>query len=208
MLYPHMNIKINLIICLIILFNVSLISQCPDNIKEKIEIFQDYKIRIVNEPGLGELSVLQIFKNDQKVYENTDGFWSLGHCNNELNPLLFPKIKDITGDGEADIVIYNWSRAAYGDYICYLFQISKEFKMLDSIQFDCGGYWENLNGNLSDGLELVVYNFCPIETCRADTNMTMGIFRFSHKRGKFCLAEDQMSDEEISEWKENEKRGG
>lgn len=108
----------------------------------------DYEARVYRgEDGFGQF---KIFRKGREVYSR-DGFcFKIGLMDEQSTRRDLVRMgNDITGDGEPDLLVSEWTGGAHRRYIFYLFQIGKEFKELEIIENDdgCEGYFEDIDGD-------------------------------------------------------------
>lgn len=112
----------------------------PDLMKDRVT-FQDYEVRIFDSrvcsgPRFKDASGVEILKDGKRVY--TLGGWSfaIGYPLEDDQPPDSVKIKpgdDLTGEGEPDLLVSEYSGRAHCCYTFHLFRLGEEFKEIQSI---------------------------------------------------------------------------
>lgn len=112
----------------------------PDLMRDRVT-FQDYEVRIFDSrvcsgPRFKDASGLEILKDGKRVY--TLGGWSfaIGYPLEDDQPPDSVKIKpgdDLTGEGEPDLLVSEYSGRAHCCYTFHLFQLGAEFRKIQSL---------------------------------------------------------------------------
>ncbi len=175
------------------LYNDTQVSESYSYKNYKIKIFLRY---MRDDQKVYDLPcyIMQIFKNKEVVYtlEAEHIYIGLVNSSNKKNFLVKKIGKDITGDGKSDLVISTYGGGSHGPFNYYIFQIDKEFKLLDSIDAGSGdlAYFDDVD---KDG----ALEYIGADWCFSYWNSTFGgspapdiVLKF--KDGKYRIALDLM----------------
>lgn len=153
---------------------------------------------------------LQIFHDDKVVFREAESaeHYYLGQ---PAQPKWkIPSIKngtDLTGRGNPDVVVSQWSGGAHCCSKHYVFELEPELRLIASIddQNDDLAHFENANGEYIYKTEDATFQYWP--SCFACSPFEPVVLRFHDqgKAGAFHLALDQMRRPAPTpaEWKEN-----
>ena len=112
----------------------------PDLMREHA-VFQDYEIRIFDSsvcsgPRFKDSSGLEILKSGKRVYVLGGWSFAIGYPLEDDQPPDSVKVKpgdDLTGEGEPELLVSEWSGNAHCCYTFHIFRLGKDFKQIQSI---------------------------------------------------------------------------
>ena len=156
------------------------------------ETFADYTVRIYRdyESGAG---LFQILRDSVIVYSRSGSAFDIGHVWVDFPKEDWTRIgSDITGDGEPNLVISQFTGGAHCCFIFYVFSIGYEFKVLDIINAadTLGSYFEDLDG---DGIFEFLsrdWSYAYWNACFAESPFPNIVLEF--RDGKYQLAPELM----------------
>jgi len=149
--------------------DLSIFSQ--ENLESEVD-FENYKIKIFRDLS----SVIQIFQNSSLVFTMDGHVFSIKEIGN-----------DITGDGEPNLVLEEWSGGNTMAYTNFILSLGEQFKPLYTFS---GGELKDLNG---DGKKEIVEwdeSFVYWHACHACSPQLNLIYEFSD--GNYHLSPDLM----------------
>lgn len=156
--------------------------------------FGDYDVRLYEGGGSEPEGAFEIMKGGRRVYAATGHRFKIGNIfdstgRNLNEPALLTPGRDITGDGEPDLVISEWSGGAHGMFGFYIFQAGRTFCLLEWIDAaDGNAYFRDIGG---DGrVEVVIGDsaFDYWNECHAASPFPEVTLRWNGSR--FALADD------------------
>lgn len=162
-------------------------------ILEAEQAFGNYVVRIyVQEANLAD-GFVEILKDGHRVYREEGFRFHIGSAyEEEKKSTLIPMGRDITGDGEPDLVVSEWSGGGHCCFTFRVFQIGKEFRKIATID---AGHGERADFADLDGdstLEFVMndWTFAYWRTSFGDSPAPKVILRY--RDGAYRLAPDLM----------------
>ena len=169
-----------------------------DTLREQAK-FGNYEIKIYRDWDIGTFGTVQIFKEGQIVFEEQQHKFSLGASDGDMRLDHSPEIgQDITGDGEPNLVISEWSGGMHCCFSVYIFSIGKEFRLIDIINGEHGFIgFDDLDG---DGvLEFISFDwtFAYWHECFAGSPAPKVIL--AYRDGRYQLAYDLMQKPAIDD---------
>lgn len=109
-----------------------------DTLQERAE-YKDYDIRIYRDMEVGTFGVVQIYQKGNLVFEEQGHSYSLGASDGDTRLDNSPEIgQDITGDGEPNLVVSQWSGGAHCCFDVYVFSIGDKFRFIAKIEGEHG----------------------------------------------------------------------
>lgn len=162
-----------------------------DTLQEHAE-YKDYDIRIYRDLEVGTDGVVQIFQKGKLVFEEQGHSYSLGASDGDTRLDNSAQIgQDITGNGEPNLVVSQWSGGAHCCFDVYVFSIGDTFRFIDKIEGEHGFVgFKDLDG---DGIqEFLGYDwaFAYWNASFAGSPAPEVILRY--KDGMYALASDLM----------------
>lgn len=166
-----------------------LINFTPIGTLQSEQSFKEYTVRVYrDEEETGEGS-FEILKNGQRVYaQNGHKFYINGFPDDydkepEIGPLAMGR--DITGAGNPNLVMAEWTGGAHCNFICCIFEIGTEFRKIAEINGEHSGPdFKDVNG---DGkLEIIMrdWTFAYWSGCFLSSPAPEIIFRFDNSKYK------------------------
>jgi hypothetical protein len=128
----------------------------PENLEYEYNL-GEYSIKVYKHQKLWRYGILQIFRGEDLVFhdhnydfhvaqEETFSRTKAGWGEQEFQEMF----KDITGDGEPNLVIYTWTGGAHGIHGAYVFTLGKEFGVVSAGKGDVG--WAHFEDLDEDGV--------------------------------------------------------
>ena len=150
-----------------------------------------YTIRTYRDPNDG--GSFEILKSQKRVWGQHGWAFQIGDRGDTYGHSCFDLAGgDLTGDGNPNIVIYEWSGGAHCCFTMQLFDISEEFRLMTKID---GGDsvpqfvdWDN--DNIPE-IELLDMSYAYFPGCFASSPTPTVVFKYSNR--SHVLAMDQMS---------------
>lgn len=162
--------------------------------------FGDYKVIISesdeNELRGGELSRVEIFKGKTPVYEMSGHRFFIGSYRgeDEKKECATPIGMDITGEGQPDLVIFEWTGGAHCCHLFHIFEIGTTFRHIQTIDLedfnDYGEGFKNLDGDPALELLRRDYTFAYWNECFAGSPAPEVILKYSE--GQYKMAPNLM----------------
>ncbi|MCF7870053.1 MAG: hypothetical protein K9M01_02935 [Candidatus Omnitrophica bacterium] len=182
-----------------------------DNLREE-ETFGDYTVKIYRDYPTGE-GLLHIFKDDKLVYSKKDWKFTIGHVYDELDYKDSPKYydarggiannsvvamgKDITGDGEPNLLVSHWSGGAHCCFSFYVFSIGEDFRLIQRINNEDGDLGKFVDVDDDGALEFIG-NDWTFSYWRAPFSQSPAPrIILKYRDGKYRLALDLMKSEPL-----------
>jgi hypothetical protein len=150
---------------------------------------------------------VQIYKDGKLVFKE-DGFkYQLGLIDSDIPEAKAKLVKpgmDITGSGQPNLVVSQWTGGAHCCFEINVFSLGKDFKLLGKIENDDGGSGEFKDVDGDGKLEFIGHDFAFAywHECFAASPSPGVVLKF--RDGKYSLALDLMkkpvtSDKEVKE---------
>jgi hypothetical protein len=156
--------------------------------------FGEYTVNIYREEGgcFFTPSSLEILKNGCRVYGiHGCDFWV--HGNKQTDNATFPCGADITGDGQPNLVIHEWTGGAHGGHIFHLFETGQQFRFIQSINTEHGSpitRFENLDDDPALEFCLPDWTFAYWRTSFAESPAPEIILKY--RQEKYLIAPELM----------------
>jgi hypothetical protein len=164
--------------------------------------FQSYKVVILesdeNELRGGDLSRIEIFKGKTLVYKMNGHRFFIGsdHDEDGKEECSTPIGMDITGDGQPDLVIREYTGGAHCCSLFHIFEIGNNFRHIQTIDLeDFNDYNEgfrNLDGDSALELLRRDYTFAYWNECFAGSPAPEVILKYSGDSGQYVVAPNLM----------------
>jgi hypothetical protein len=138
----------------------------------------------------GDTGSYEILRNGVRVYAAQGHFFRIGglHQDEETSSLL-PIGADITGDGQPNLVVAEWTGGAHCCFLFHLFAIGSEFRLIQTI--DAGHSdsidFENLDDDPALEFQMEDWTFAYWQTSFADSPAPVVIMKYQGQRYRMAL---------------------
>lgn len=138
--------------------------------------FQDYKVLISE----SDESRVEIFKGATLVYAMDGHRFFIGNPeSNEKKEIATPIGMDVTGDGQPDLVISEYTGGAHCCSLFHIFEIGEKFRHIQTIDLeDSDTDFRNLDSDPALELPMNDWTFAYWKTCFADSPAPMVILKY------------------------------
>ncbi len=150
---------------------------------------QSYGVYVVR-TYRGDTGSYEILRNGVRVHAAQGHFFRIGgfHEDEEnTSPLVIGT--DITGDGQPNLVVAEWTGGAHCCFLFHLFAIGSQFRLLETI--DAGHSdridFENLDGDPALEFQVADWTFAYWRTSFADSPAPMVIMKYQGQRYRMAL---------------------
>ena len=187
----------------LILFASAGLSAVTEKDLQDKQSFGNYEVRIYRNDDSGE-GLLKIMRNGKVVFSEEGISYRLGLIYKDMPEDKLVKIgNDITGDGQPNLVVSHWSGGAHCCFSYYVFNIGKDFKLLDVIDGGDNDLSKFIDVDNDGKLEFVGndWTFAYWNECFAGSPAPSIVLKY--KDGKYRLASDLMKKPLPSKEEEN-----
>lgn len=159
----------------------------PPNPLNETTNFGEYTINIYREAGgcFFTPSSLEILKNSHRVY-GVHGFNFTIYDNNQRGNSFAGA--DITGDGQPNLVILEWTGGAHGCYIFHILELGQRFRLIQTIDtvYDSAARFENLDDDPALEVSFLDWTFAYWNECYAGSPAPEVILKYF--QGQYRMA--------------------
>ncbi len=180
------------VIAFLILFtSVGLSAVTEKDLQDK-QSFGNYEVKIFRNMDSGD-GLLKIIRNGKVIFSKEGVSYRVGLIYKDIPEDKLVKMgNDITGDGQPNLVVSHWSGGAHCCFSYYVFNIGKNFKLLDVIEGGDGDLSKFIDVDNDGKLEFVGndWTFAYRHECFAASPAPQFILKYIN--GKYRLALDLM----------------
>ncbi|MGB7748991.1 MAG: hypothetical protein WBN75_17070 [Verrucomicrobiia bacterium] len=151
---------------------------------QDVQSFKDYVVRIYRNKETG-MGYFEILRSGKRMHFQRGWKFEVGNIQNsdKTNSLL--RIgRSITGEGQPNLVVSEWTGGAHCCFVYYVFQIGDTFKLIDRLDAEHGDNsdFEDLrhNGNLE--FVMADWTFAYWNNCFADSPAPTVILRYQDSK--------------------------
>ncbi len=166
--------------------------------KLKVEhAFRDYVIGIYFQPYRfsNYSSYFEIMRRGHRVMSEvtiSGGSFSLSHYSDGGREIVVPIGKDITGDGEPNLVVVEYSGGSQCCVDYYIFEIGQEFRKIASVEGDYGWVVKFLDVDGDSKLEIVMRDWLFADALESFAHSPVREVILRYQGGAYRVASDLM----------------